>query len=173
MLEVSSIGIAVMMLTLVGIVAAGLDQLDSFNDRTDGQFRRLATGGGCQSVPQGQAKTAPPFFFRKRLFEERHDRTWGVAGERSSMGGLSCPQGSYLLVEGLLWQAIYMIRCPRVTSIRPSPMLLTTARARSRSQSNPTTLEFCRRPFARSSAWRCTVVSVRARPITERQSARR
>ncbi len=40
MLEVSSIRIAVMMLTLVGIVAAGLDQVDSFNDRTDGQFRR-------------------------------------------------------------------------------------------------------------------------------------
>lgn len=53
MLEVSSIGIAVMMLTLVGIVAAGLDQLDSFNDRTDGQFRRLVVSGGRHSVPQG------------------------------------------------------------------------------------------------------------------------
>lgn len=40
MLEVSSIRIAVMMLTLVGILAAGQDQVDSFNDRTDGQFRR-------------------------------------------------------------------------------------------------------------------------------------
>jgi hypothetical protein len=62
MLEVSSIRIAVMMLTLVGIVAAGPDQVDSFNDRTDGQFRRLVTVGGCQSVPQGQGKAAPLFF---------------------------------------------------------------------------------------------------------------
>jgi hypothetical protein len=41
MLEVSSIRIAAMMLTLVGIVDAGLYEVDSFNDRTDGQFRRL------------------------------------------------------------------------------------------------------------------------------------
>lgn len=47
MLEVSSIRIAVMMLTLVGILAAGLDQVDSFNDRTDGQFRRPRRLGGC------------------------------------------------------------------------------------------------------------------------------
>lgn len=46
-LEVSSIRVAVRMLTIVGIIAAGLDQVDSFNDRTDGQFRRLEAGGGC------------------------------------------------------------------------------------------------------------------------------
>ena len=62
MLEVSSIRIAAMMLTLVGIVAAGLDQVDSFNDRTDGQFRRPVTVGGCPSVPQGSSRAAPPFF---------------------------------------------------------------------------------------------------------------
>jgi len=40
MLAVSSIRIAVIMLTLVGIVDAGQYELDSLNDRTDGQFRR-------------------------------------------------------------------------------------------------------------------------------------
>lgn len=40
MLAVSSIRIAVMMLMFVGIVDAGQHEVDSFNDRTDGQFRR-------------------------------------------------------------------------------------------------------------------------------------
>ncbi len=40
MLEVSQIQIAAMMLTLVGVVDAGPYVIDSFNDRTDGQFRR-------------------------------------------------------------------------------------------------------------------------------------
>ncbi len=40
MLEVSSIWIAMMMVTHVSIFVAGQYQVDSFNDRTDGQFRR-------------------------------------------------------------------------------------------------------------------------------------
>lgn len=46
MLVVSSIRIAAMMLTLVGIVHAGQYEVDMFNDRTDGQSRRLPRDGG-------------------------------------------------------------------------------------------------------------------------------
>ncbi|PZN95084.1 MAG: hypothetical protein DCF30_19435 [Hyphomicrobiales bacterium] len=73
MLEVSSVGITVMMLTLVGIVAVGLDQLNSFNGRTDGQFQQHATGGGYQSIHSG-GRPEPLYRFLKRLFKKRHKR---------------------------------------------------------------------------------------------------
>ncbi|MBN9457234.1 MAG: hypothetical protein J0I54_11460 [Bosea sp.] len=62
MLEVSSIRIAAIVLTLVGIVDAGQYEVDSFNDRTDGQFRRHRQLGGCQSVPQGALTGSPRYF---------------------------------------------------------------------------------------------------------------
>lgn len=45
MLVVSSIQFASMVLTQVGIVDTGQYEVDSFNDHTDGQFRRLSSVG--------------------------------------------------------------------------------------------------------------------------------
>ena len=59
MLAVSSIRIAVMMVTFVSIVVAGQYEVDSFNNRTDGQFRRLARYGCYASAPQGPARASP------------------------------------------------------------------------------------------------------------------
>lgn len=55
MLEVSSIQIAAIMLTLVGMVDAVPYEVDSFNDRTDGQSRRPTEFGERQLVPQDHA----------------------------------------------------------------------------------------------------------------------
>lgn len=59
MLAVSSIRIAVILLTFVRLVDAGQYEVDSFNDRTDGQFRRHAASGDCHSVPQDDVHYRP------------------------------------------------------------------------------------------------------------------
>jgi len=80
MLVVSSIRIAAVMLTLVGIVDAGLYEVDSFNDRTDGHFRRRPSHGGCPFVLQELMR---PFFI---YFSAVHGlgawpyRTTGISG---------------------------------------------------------------------------------------------
>ena len=60
MLAVSSIRIAVMMVTMVSIVFAGQYEVDSFNDRTDGQFRRHSKLGRYRFVLQGATRACPP-----------------------------------------------------------------------------------------------------------------
>lgn len=54
MLEVASIRIAMIMQTKVGIVIAGQYEVDSFNDRTDSQFRRRSSAGSSNCVLQEQ-----------------------------------------------------------------------------------------------------------------------
>lgn len=59
MLVVSSIWIAAATRTQVSTVEAEPNEVDVFNDRTDGQFRRRGRGGSSPSVPQGLTSLCP------------------------------------------------------------------------------------------------------------------
>ena len=90
MLAVSSIRIAVTLLTQVGSGGAGQYEVDMFNDCTDDQFRRHGEARDVLAIAQDHVQACPQLFWSTRTFEPPPSPARGKAcDQKGSHSGLA------------------------------------------------------------------------------------